>query len=550
MRAFPVGFTTPRAGKRHGLLAAILALALVLRLASIRFGLPALHDPDELMFELGAIRMLRGATLNPGWFGHPATTTMYVLALANISVFLTGWLAGWFPSVKAFAQIIYVDPSWIILPGRIAITLFGLATLVLIYRIGRRLFDPRVGLIAAGLMAISPVHISWSQIIRSDMMACFFLLLCLNAAIDVAERKQWRDMVLGALWLAAAVATKWPFALAGWPLAGALWLLVRDRALTVPQAAIRLLAIGTMAGLFLFFISPYLLLDYPTVLRNLSGEGQAQHLGATGGNIWQNASWYLTGPLYDGLGPIPFLLLLPGLALLWQQRIARILILPLLTGFFLLLIAQNVVWERWALPVLLLSAIAVAAVIARLIDWLAPWRPGKPSIAALAVIIAAPLLLRTHADATERLNDTRQVAAAWARSHIPPGSRVLVEHFAFDLLPQPWDFLFPIGDAGCVDARALLQGQTSYTPIDQARGTRSNLDYGTMAPRRRADCRLDFAILTQYDRYRRERAAFPAEYAAYRDLIARGRIVASFDPQPGHVGGRNVTILAFPARRP
>ncbi|RYE51272.1 MAG: hypothetical protein EOP18_12365, partial [Rhizobiaceae bacterium] len=65
----------------------ILAIALAFRLYSVAFGLPALNDPDELTFELGAIKMLSGPTLNPGWFGHPATTTMYVLAVLTIAIF-------------------------------------------------------------------------------------------------------------------------------------------------------------------------------------------------------------------------------------------------------------------------------------------------------------------------------------------------------------------------------------------------------------------------------------------------------------------------------
>lgn len=523
----------------------ILLLAVLLRFASIHFGLPALNDPDELMFELGAIRMLRGLTLNPGWFGHPATTTMYVLALVNMLTFVMGWLAGWFPSVKAFTAMVYANPAWIILPGRVAITLFALGTIALTWRVAGRLFDARVGLIAATLLTISPVHITYSQIIRSDMMACFFLLLSLNTAINIVERNRPRDYILGSLWVAAAVATKWPFALTGWPLLGALWLLVSGGALTAKQAIGRMVAIGTMTALFLFLLSPYLLLDHSTVLRNLSGEGQTRHLGSTGGSLWWNMRWYVKGPLYHSLGSIGLMLLPLGLLLIWRNRMARVLTLPLLALFFLLLICQTMVWERWALPLLLLDAIAVAASIAHLIERL-PAHRRTIAMAAILAMIAIPLLMRTYGDARERMNDTRQIASIWAKSHIPPGSRILVEHFAFDILPQPWTFLFPIGDAGCVDARKLLQGQTSYAPIDQARGARSNLDYGTMSPQSRGKCRLDYAILTQYDRYRREQANFPTEYAAYRDLIATGQIVANFNPKPGVVGGRNVIIVAFP----
>ncbi|QGP79714.1 glycosyltransferase family 39 protein [Sphingobium sp. CAP-1] len=527
-----------------GLLALILLAALWLRLASIRFGLPGLNDPDELMFELGAVRMLRGPTLNPGWFGHPATITMYLLALIDVSVFLFGWLAGWFPTIKAFSAAIYADPGWVILPGRLAMTAFALGTLLLSYRLGERLFSRRAGLLAAALLAASPVHVTYSQIIRSDMMACFFLLLVLLVALDIMERDRRRDILLAAFATALAVTTKWPFALAGLAVVGALALKLSDGRIGARQAGGRLglFCVATIG--FILLLSPYLLLDYPTVLRNLNGEGQMHHLGSTGGGFLHNAAWYLKGPLAQGLSIAGMVLLVPGALLLWRNLRARLLLGPLILGFFLLFCSQTIVWERWALPLLPLCAIPIAAAICALAARAGP-RLSLPVTAIALVATIAPMLLQAQADARERMNDTRQIASAWARAHIPSGSTVLIEHFAFDLVQQPWHFLFPIGDAGCVDAKEMLRGRTGYGSIDQARGTRSNVDYGTMAPDRRASCRADFAILTQYDRYRQERRAFPVEYAAYRDLIDRGRIVAHFAPAQGKIGGRVVTIVAF-----
>lgn len=66
-----------------------------------------------------------------------------------------------------------------------------------------------------------------------------------------------------------------------------------------------------------------------------------------------------------------------------------------------------------------------------------------------------------------------------------------------------------------------------------------------MNPATRQFCHPDFAVLTQYERYRAERDIFPAEYAAYTDLLKRGHIVKNFYPKAGHVGGSIVTIIKF-----
>lgn len=537
-----------RRGDARFVLLAILGVAALLRFLSVHFGLPALNDPDELTFELGALKMLRGATLNPGWFGHPATTTMYVLAVLTVAVFGVGHLLGWFPSIEAFAEAIYNDPTWVMLPGRAAMVLFGVGTVYLTYRLADALFGRRTALIAAALLAVNPVHVTWSQIIRSDMMACFFMLLALLAALRIARGDRWRDYVLAALWLGAAVATKWPYAITVLAVFGAVALRLASHWDERNRLALRLCLFGAMALGFLLLISPYLLLDHQAALRDMHGEAQVHHLGATGGNPLENAWWYLSVPVLAGLGPSGMALAAGGVAILARDRAARGVVMPVLLGFFALLCFQHTVWERWALALMPILAIAGAAGLSALAGYLTARPPARVARAATALVLALTLgspALTVLGDTRARLNDTRQLASTWLAVHAAPGSMVLIEHFAFDLVRSPFNAMFPIGDAGCVDGRSLLHSRVQLQSIQAVRGARTNLDYGTLGPAKRAACRPDYAILTQYDRYAAERAAFPAEYAAYRELLQRGAIVATIRPIAGQVGGPIVRIVRF-----
>jgi 4-amino-4-deoxy-L-arabinose transferase-like glycosyltransferase len=530
------------------MLVLVLLLAFAVRLYSIDFGLPALNDPDELTFELGALKMLSGPTLNPGWFGHPATTTMYVLAVLTVAVFGAGHLFGRFGTVHDFADAIYADPTWVMLPGRLAMALFGVGTIWLTYRLARDLFGQRVALIAAALLAVNPVHITWSQIIRSDIMAAYFMLLGMLAALRIAREDRWRDHVLAALWFGAAVATKWPYALTALAVFGAVALRMVRHPADRRRSLVRLGLFAVMAVGFLLLITPYLLLDYPTVLRNLHGEAQIHHLGATGGAPWDNAWWYLSGPLLTGLGPLGLALSAWGLAIMARRREAAALLLPVLLGFCLVLCVQRLVWERWVVALMPMLVIATALGLdglARLLARRLPQGLARAAIALLIAVVMLPPALRALGDTRARLNDTRQLASQWARLHIPAGSSVLLEHFAFDILPQPWHLLFPFGDVGCVDVQAYLGGKVGLSTVQSGRGARSNVDYGTVAEAKRASCRSDYAILTQADRYAAERVEFPVEDAAYRALIARGTVVATFAPQKGKIGGPVVRIVRF-----
>lgn len=227
---------------------------------------------------------------------------------------------------------------------------------------------------------------------------------------------------------------------------------------------------------------------------------------------------------------------------------ARAIAAPLALVFFVLFCLQRLIWERWALPLTPVLSLAAGVGLVWLWDFLcqrlASGVRGATMAAALLAVLA-PQMVQALVDTRVRTHDTRQAAAAWVSANVPHQDTILVEHFGFDLLQGPWRFFFPIGDAGCVDVRDVLGGKVQYDQIEEARHQRSNVNYGTMNPARRGTCAMQWAVLTQYDRYRAERAEFPRQYAAYVDLLRRGRVVATFAPRAGEMGGPIVRIVRF-----
>jgi hypothetical protein len=531
----------------HPVLIGIVALGLAVRLHGLSFGLPAMNDPDELIFELGAVKMLVSRTLNPGWFGHPATTTMYVLAILDVMVFVGGLALGKWSGPQAFTAAIYRDPGLVVLPHRVVMVLFALGTIILTARLAARIWQAQgqkaaaAGLIAAALLMANPVHAGWSQVIRSDLMACFFMLLALLAACDVVERDRRSDWFRAAAWLGLAIATKWPFALGYFALVGAAVSRLRDGH-GLKGEAIRLIQAGFVMVAVLLAACPYLVISWHTVVANLAGEAQQQHLGATGGTPIENLGWYLRFAVWPATGLVGLVLAAAGGWAGRGNRLIVALLLPVAAAFLVAMTAQHIVWDRWALPLMpMLGILAAGGVV-----WL--YRLTGERRAPAGVVLAAalvPLVSASWIRGTERLHDTRQEATAWAHAHIPPGSSIMVEHFAFDLLAGDWRFLYPLGDRGCMDAGAALAGQIRYDTIDRGRGKRSNVDYGTLPANMRPTCAADWAILTQADRYAAESERFPAEWAAYRDLINSGVTEAVFAPRPGENGGPVVRIVHF-----
>jgi len=526
-------------GFERVLLLLILAVALSLRLNGVGFGLPALNDPDEPLFMMTALEMLRNQSLNPGWFGHPGTTTLYCLALISLGVGLFGLMTGRFADGDAFVGALYADPGVVLLPGRLFIVGCGVACVFLTYLIGKRLGGTRLGLIAAALLAVNAVHIEYSQIIRTDMHVSVFMLLCILCAIDIAQTGRLRAYLLAGLCVGLACATKWPGAvIALSPVCAGLIRAAKER--KAPRRQFEYLALfGVAAIAALLVASPFLLLDYPTVLRNLAGEARPLHPGATAGGFGANMSWYIAGPLRVSLGVAGLAFAALGTFWALRNRLFAFAVLPGALLFLAVICSQSLLWERWLVPLLPFVALLMAFGI----HGLGQIRPLGLFMPVVVVLLAIPMMRTARAEAIERSNDTRQMASAWVQVHVAPGSAILLEDAAFDLIRGPWRFLFPLGSAGCVDVRQALTGRIRYSKVEGLRSGKPLIDLGHVEPALLATCRADYAVLSHYGRYGADPRNFGVELSQYERLIAGGRIEAVFRPVAGISSGPVVHVV-------
>ena len=519
----------------------ILLVAAAIRIHGVGFGLPALNDPDEPLFMMTALDMLRSGNPNPGWFGHPATLTFYAIALVMVAVAGVGILTGRFADTDAFVAAAYADPSILFLPARLFFVACGVLCVGLTWRLGRRLGGPRLGLAAAALLAVNSIHVDYSQLIRTDVQMTVFVLLAILAALNILERGRLRDHAAAGIFIGLGVATKWPAALI------ALSPLVAALVNGIPRGRVwrPLAVLAGSAAIALFAVSPFLLLDYATVVQNLTGEARPAHPGATGGGFLANLGWYLRGPMLESLGLAGVAAAVVGCMLGLRDRRVRFAVLPGVVAFAIMISAQSLVWERWIIPLLPFLALAIAAAVCALGDFLRARfrRPLKGAELVVVALLLLPMAAATRASQTERASDTREAASAWIRANVRQGSTILVEHAAFDLLQSGWGLRFPLGSAGCVDAAALLAGKITYSRVETLRSGRAVVDVGHVDRAQLRSCRADYAIFTHYQVYADERQRFGEQWEAYRAVAVDGRLRAVIRPEAGVRGGPVVHIV-------
>lgn len=530
----------------------ILLVALGWRLHNIGFGLPSMYDPDEPIFMITALRMLAEGTLNPGWFGHPGSTTIYLVATIDAAVASIGIASGRYADIADFSRAAYADPALLFVPARVAMALIGTLCVGLTYALGRRLHGEATGLIAAALLAINALHIAWSQVIRTDINASVLMLACMMFAVRTADRRRLRDLLIAGAFAGLATATKWPASTVLIAVIGG-FALAHIRSAAADRPPIWWLpAAGAAALLAIFVASPFIFLDWPTVLTNVSGEVKAGHLAHNGSGFLANLAYYLGQPVAGSMGAIGLVLALGGLA--WsaiRSPVARWIMIPATLLFLSLISTQDIIWSRWVLPIMPMLCIGAGLAIVSIARLLADRLQGsglRVAIAVMALGVGAAPVMAAIAHSRERGNDTRAQAARWASANIPPGSRVVFEHLELSLRDRPWTILFPIGSAGCVDGVALLRGGVNFDQVQQLRGSSPIIDLGNVAPSRIASCRGDYAVLAYYDLYQLERSRYPTEITTYRRLLGGGRTVALFRPVPGLSGGPVVRIVALPRR--
>ena len=132
----------------------ILALAAALRVwGCLGQGLPHSYYPDERNNVERVLRFGAEKTLDPnGWFNKPALG-YYVILVEYGGYYAVGRACGWWDNPHEFGVSYFENQGPFLLIGRLSTALFGVLTVLLVYRMARKVGDEHTGLMAALVMA-------------------------------------------------------------------------------------------------------------------------------------------------------------------------------------------------------------------------------------------------------------------------------------------------------------------------------------------------------------------------------------------------------------
>lgn len=226
-------------------------IATVVMFTNLSYGLPYYYHPDEPIKAMSAVELVRGRI--PPRFNHPHFMLFFTAPFLYLGQHL---------GVHA------------ILAARAAVATLGVATVCLLFVIGRMLAGRIAGFAAALIYATAPLAVVAAHDFKEDIPLSFWLTVQLFFLIRYLRSAHPRDLLLAAVAFGASVGTKYTGLIAAPLVVGAALLGRRsERRWSILAGAAALAVVG-------FLVSTPSVLRYPReFLIGVSFEGQHAILG-------------------------------------------------------------------------------------------------------------------------------------------------------------------------------------------------------------------------------------------------------------------------------
>jgi YYY domain-containing protein len=407
----------------------IFVFALAVRLIGLDWDQHHHFHPDEraIADHVGRLSLAwRNLELNPHWFNY-GTFPLYIFrAVADA-------LGVFFPDLLKYDNLLLVC--------RAVIGVAGALTVLVLMRLGTRLYNARVGLLAGMFLAASPAHIQNSHYATTDIFLTLMVLIALCGAVGIVHRGWWRDYILAGAGIGLAMATKFSAAPLFAPLGVALLVRAyRDGGLG--RAVLGGIVAVVAAGALFFCGQPYAILDFRAYYKDILEQSVMVRTAGTFPYTWQyygtpKYGYEITQLVLFGMAPAL------GIVAVWatlRQAFGALrtsgetlVLLGYVVPFFLVTGWFEVKFVRYMLPLYPIMCLWAAA-------WLARRSPQTTLMRILTwIVVGGTFLAAAALMSIYTRPHTVVTASEWVHRYIPPGSKIVTQH---------WDEGFPFSLPG------------------------------------------------------------------------------------------------------
>ena len=443
----------------RSLLAIILLAAAVRVWGSFGQGYPRCYYGDEYTNIERVLRFGAQQSPDPGsWLNKPALG-FYVILVEYGAYYGIGKVAGLWENPYEFGVSYFRGQGPFLLIGRLSTALFGVLTVLLVYRLGKSLFDVRTGMVGALALALTLGHVASSQQVKMDVPSAFWNTWCMILIVGIMRRGRFRDYVFAGLLAGLGMATKYYSLIMILPM-GLAHLLREPAALArSPRVWLSPRFLASGAALFAgFFIgSPYNTLNgwwqgrfFELLSWALSrfgitlGEAGPRGPLVTESHTLWDSFWVLLQNMWSAQGAGPVISALAGLGcVVCCIRRGRGEILLLLTAF-VMLSGIAIANRQLPLPRHLAILYPILATLAgvgvhgacSLLPRLSGLATGAVVLTCLVPVAPCPLGEVILENQRRLMPDPRNRVLDWIAANVPDGSVVINDHERAALMPD------------------------------------------------------------------------------------------------------------------
>ncbi len=373
--------------------------------------------PDEIFMVVIPLRLLSG-DLNPHYFHYPSLH-YYLLGLAYAVLYLldlyrglTGNLDEWVALHGLFEMERLRDVArWVSVA-------FSCGTVVVTMSVARRVSGSTAAVITACALAASVLCVRQSQIASVDLTMVFWFVLALWSALRLLDGGRRRHYLISGLFVGLCAGTKYPGVAAAGAVVGA-HLLAGGRILDR-----RLWLAGGVSLVVFSLASPFVWIDFGTFREHFLF--QVEHVRQGTQEISLPIFHHLWFSLRHNLGEPAWMAMLGAGAWALYRRDRQIgVVLCAFVVAYASISWGELVFVRYAMPLLPLQAILVGVAIVAIADRLAlrfGYRRLWLGLVAVT-ILALPAVRSMRVAQISAAVDTRTQAREWLEAHVSSGAR-------------------------------------------------------------------------------------------------------------------------------
>lgn len=423
---------------------AIIFWAFLLRVIGIW---PNIQYADEAHIQVYSWDLLKNIITQGDFNPHSlkyGSLIFYLHALFSAPVFLFNFIfhGQGLPFGEFYREAVRLYATPLTIAGRISVAILGTLSVYFIFLIGQKLFDKRVGLLAALFLATAPMHVRESHYMITDVIFIFTILLSVLFLILMWQKKSFKWFMLAGLAVGLSSTVRYlPLVFLIYPLA----LIFTFQNIKIWFLKIAASLGGFLAGIFMgvpfLFLDPqgpYLLAkDLETYALPWYGSGWTISL------IYSILSFlaqtkitvphiellypasagfrplFLSWLFFNGIGPTVFILSLAGIvsAFFISRKIALFLLTIPLVLFIYISFFIPAIYEKLSLPIIPFLALFAALPLRKL--------PSKLFLGLIIFLLVVPQFIKSFSASLSCGQDSIQsLSQKWVDENIPLDAKI------------------------------------------------------------------------------------------------------------------------------